>query len=199
MRASFFTLIILSVPKSETHSEVDARLIERLKNREVQAMTAMYDRFKRLVFSIAYQCVRDQAIAEDLTQETFFRIWNRIASFDAERGRLEPWVATIARNQAVDYLRSSRNAPQFSLDVVEPSAALFSVESGALRTERAELISKALLTLNPEQREVIELTHFQGLTQMEIAEYLKRPLGTIKSTVRSALRVLREAMREDVA
>lgn len=159
----------------------------------------MYDRFKRLVFSISFQCVRDQAIAEDLTQETFFRIWNRISSFDVERGRLEPWVATIARNQAVDYLRSGRNTQQLSLDVVEPGAALLSVESGALQTEREQLVGKALLTLNPEQREVIELTHFQGLTQMEIADYLKRPLGTIKSTVRSALRVLREAMREDEA
>jgi RNA polymerase sigma-70 factor, ECF subfamily len=105
-------------PDAETH------LIERLKRRESQAMVSLYDRFKRLVYSIAFQCVRDQAVAEDLTQETFWRVWNRIQSFDASRGNLEPWIATIARNRAVDYLRSSRNAPRYSLDSVEAESEI---------------------------------------------------------------------------
>lgn len=177
----------------------EAVLIDRLKRRETPAMAIIYDRFKRLVFSIVFQCVRDQAIAEDLTQETFWRIWNRIQSFDASKGNLEPWIATVARNRAVDYLRSARNAPQYSLDSIEANARFVSVESPAGHLERERLVSKALGNLNPAQREVIELTHFQGFTQTEIAELLKRPLGTIKGTIRSALKVLRQTMQEEGA
>ncbi len=81
-------------------------------------MVDIYDCYKRLVYSIIYQAVREQGVAEDLTQETFWRIWNRIQTFDSEKGKLEPWVATIARNRAVDYLRSMRNAQQFSFDAI---------------------------------------------------------------------------------
>jgi RNA polymerase sigma-70 factor (ECF subfamily) len=184
-------------PDDETH------LIERLKRRESQAMVALYDRFKRLVYSIAFQCVRNQAVAEDLTQETFWRVWNRIQSFDASRGNLEPWIATIARNRAVDYLRAGRNAQHYSLDSIEANPRFFaagdSPESGAARLEREQLVTRALQSLSPAQREVIELTHFQGFTQTEIAEYLKRPLGTIKSTIRGALKALRQTLQEERA
>lgn len=180
-------------------SDNEEKLIEQLKRRDTQAMAAMYDRFKRLVFSVIFQSVRDQAIAEDLTQETFWRVWNRIQSFDAAKGKLEPWIATIARNRAVDYLRSSRNAPQYSLETIEANARFFSVESPAKQLETERLVSRALSSLSPAQREVIELTHFQGFTQTEIAEYLKRPLGTIKGTIRSALKVLRESMQAESA
>jgi RNA polymerase sigma-70 factor (ECF subfamily) len=180
-------------------AEDDVTLVKRLKSREAQAMVTLYDRFKGLAFSVIFQCVRDQAIAEDLTQETFWRVWNRIQSFDAGRGKLEPWIATIARNRAVDFLRSNRNAPHYSLDSIEANAKFFSTESAAKYVERERLVSKALESLSPAQREVIELTHFQGFTQTEIAEYLKRPLGTIKGTIRAALKVLRETMQEERA
>jgi RNA polymerase sigma-70 factor, ECF subfamily len=180
-------------------TEDDVILIERLKNRDAQAMVLLYDRFKRLVFSITFHCVRDNSIAEDLTQETFWRVWNRIHSFDVAKGSLEPWIATIARNRAVDHLRSSRNAPQYSLDSIEANARFFSTPGSAEQTDRKRLISRALQSLNPSQREVIELTHFQGLTQSEIARFLKRPLGSIKTTIRGALKVLREALQEERA
>jgi RNA polymerase sigma-70 factor, ECF subfamily len=180
----------------------EIRLIERLKRRETHAMVALYDRFKRLVYSIAFQCVRDQAAAEDLTQETFWRVWNRIQSFDASRGNLEPWIATIARNRSVDYLRACRNSPHRSLDSIEGSPRFFvtdSLDNTPSRLEREQLVTRALQSLSPAQREVIELTHFQGFTQTEIAEYLKRPLGTIKSTIRGALKILRQTMQEERA
>jgi RNA polymerase sigma-70 factor (ECF subfamily) len=172
----------------------DAVLIERLKSREPQAMALLYDRFKRLVYSIIYHSVREKSVAEDLTQETFWRVWNRIQTFDSEKGKLDQWIATIARNRAVDHLRSNRNAPQLSFDTLESNASFFSTESHAMRIERENTVLKALKTLNPAQREVIELAHYQGLTQSEIAETLQRPLGTIKSVLRSALKVLRGSM-----
>lgn len=172
----------------------ESELVERLKRRDSEAMADLYDRFKRLIYSIIYQAVGEQGVAEDLTQETFWRIWNRILTFDPEKGKLEPWVATIARNRAVDHLRSVRNAQQFSFETIETNAFFFSTQSHASQIERENTILKALKSLNPAQREVIELTHYQGLTQTEIAETLQRPLGTVKGTLRSALKVLRGAM-----
>jgi RNA polymerase sigma-70 factor (ECF subfamily) len=174
------------------HSESD--LVERLKRRESEAMAVLYDRYKRLVYSIIFQAVREQGVAEDLTQETFWRVWNRIQTFDSEKGKLEPWIATIARNRAVDYLRSVRNAQPFSFEAIENNAFFFSTPSHASRIEHENAILKALKSLSPAQREVIEMTHYQGLTQTEIAETLQRPLGTVKGILRSALKVLRGAV-----
>ncbi len=100
----------------------------------------------------------------------------------------------MARNRAVDYVRAVRNKPQVSFELIETNASFFSTESHASRIERENSVLKALKTLNPAQREVIELAHYQGLTQMEIAEALQRPLGPVKSVLRSALKVLRGAM-----
>jgi RNA polymerase sigma-70 factor (ECF subfamily) len=179
---------MLNVPDSEE------QLIERLKRRESQAMAVLYDRFKRLVYSIIYHSVREQGVAEDLTQETFWRVWNRIQTFDSEKGKLEQWISTIARNRAVDHLRAMRNAPQLSVEVIETRGSFFSTQSHASRIERESLILNALKTLTPAQREMIELAHYQGMTQTEIAETVQRPLGTVKGILRSALKVLRGAM-----
>lgn len=172
----------------------ESALVERLKRRESQAMADLYDRYKRLVYSIIYQAVREQGVAEDLTQETFWRVWNRIQTFDSERGKLEPWIATIARNRAVDHLRSIRNSQQFSFETIETNAMFFSTQSHASQIERENRVLKALKSLSPAQREMIEMAHYQGLTQTEIAELLQRPLGTVKGTLRSALKLLRSAM-----
>jgi RNA polymerase sigma-70 factor, ECF subfamily len=177
-----------------TASNPESFLIERLKRRESQAMADLYDRFKRLVYSIIHHSVREQGVVEDLTQETFWRVWNRIQTFDADRGNLEQWIATIARNRAVDHLRSTRNSQQLSFENLETNAFFFSTQSHALQIERENTILEALKSLNPAQREVIELAHYQGMTQTEIAQTLKRPLGTVKSMLRTALKVLRGAM-----
>jgi RNA polymerase sigma-70 factor (ECF subfamily) len=174
----------------------ESELVARLKRRDSQAMADLYDRFKRLVYSIIHQAVREQGVAEDLTQETFWRIWNRIQSFDPEKGKLEPWIATVARNRAVDHLRSIRNSQAFSFETIETNAFFFSTQSHAARIERENIVLQALKSLSPAQREVIELAHYQGLTQTEIATALQRPLGTVKGTLRSALKVLRGAMEE---
>src|SRR6266849_4855470 len=87
--------------------ENDRALAERLKRREPQAMTELYDRYGRLAYSLTYRIVRDVGMAEDLVQETFLRVWNRAQGFDVERGALGPWLLAVARNCAIDYLRSS--------------------------------------------------------------------------------------------
>src|ERR1700674_5833374 len=88
------------------HAEGDTDLIGRLQRRDPQALAELYDRYGRLAYSLIYTVVRNTGVAEDLVQETFLRIWNRVQSFDQDRGALGPWVLTVARHRAIDYLRS---------------------------------------------------------------------------------------------
>ncbi len=177
----------------------DQDIARRLRQRDANAMAELYDKYGGLLYSVILRAVSNPATAEDLVQETFLRIWNRIHTFDIERGRLEGWIVTIARNRAIDFLRSLRSQPGESvttLEDLEHSGLFVTRETEADRLTRRKAVGAALDKLNEEQREVLELTHFQGLTQTEIAEKMHKPLGTVKSLVRSALKVLRTSAVE---
>jgi RNA polymerase sigma-70 factor (ECF subfamily) len=193
----FFFPILFAVLDSET----DRALAARLQAREPEALRELYDKYGRLAYSVIFRVVRNAAAAEDLTQETFLRVWNRMAGFDAQRGSLGPWVLTVARNRAIDYVRSidgrmSQNA--IELTGAESPALFLDMESVILNTQRAKLLQAAFQRLSDHQRTVIELAYFEGLSQTEMAGRLGQPLGTVKTWVRSALRQLREEMEEPV-
>ena len=177
----------------------DRELIERLKRREPQAMADLYDRFGRLAYSLIFRIVRDSGTAEDLVQETFLRIWNRVQAFDSERGALAPWILAVARNRAIDYLRSvdgrmSKSATE--LDVNEHPSMFGDLEREVLTSDRARQLRSAFKKLNENQRMVIELAYFEGLSQTEMAEKMRQPLGTVKTWVRTALKQLRAELGE---
>jgi len=177
----------------------DGDLARRLRARDPHVMPALYDRYGRLAYSLIYRVVRDAGVAEDLVQETFLRVWNRAQSFDAERGALGPWILTVARNRAIDHLRSVEGrmaAGALELDRIENPALFSSFEDSALTIDRARRLKEAFTKLTPAQKEVIELAYFEGLSQTEMAERLKQPLGTVKTWVRTALKVLREQLSE---
>jgi RNA polymerase sigma-70 factor, ECF subfamily len=175
----------------------DRELAERLKRREPQAMADLYDRYGRLAYALIFRIVKDTGVAEDLVQETFLRIWNRAQGFDHERGALGPWVMTAARNRAIDYIRSiegrmAKNA--FELEQNEHPAAFTDVEADILNSDRARRLRTAFEKLTPNQKLVIELAYYEGLSQSEMAARMKQPLGTIKTWTRAALRALREEL-----
>jgi len=184
----------------------DAELARRLQRREPQAMADLYDRFGRLAYSIILSVVRDAAIAEDLVQETFLRVWNRAAGFDAERGALGPWLLAIARNRAIDHIRSAgarmdKNAAE--LDIFERAehgnpASYVDIERDVLNADSARRIKAALSKLNQNQQKVIELAYYEGLSQTEMAERLGQPLGTVKTWVRTALKHLKDELGQAV-
>lgn len=176
-------------------AEEDPRLAERLKRREPEALAELYDRYGRLAYSVIISIVRDSGVAEDLVQETFLRVWNRVGGFDAERGSLGPWLLTVARNRAIDHVRSSgarlsRNA--FELEEREHPSLFVDSEREVAIAQQARLIRIALEKLSDNQKRVIELAYYEGLSQTEMAEKLGQPLGTVKTWVRSALKKLRE-------
>jgi RNA polymerase sigma factor (sigma-70 family) len=194
------------MPVESIPEEEDRDLVKRLKLRDGQAMVSLYDKYGSLVYSVIFRAVADRAMAEDLTQETFLRIWNRIHTFDDEKGKLQGWLVTVARNRAFDYLRSIRNQSVQSSAPLEDleQAGCFANKDAANnnpvdRIAKEKAVGHALEGLSKDQREVIELTHFEGMTQTEISEKLQKPLGTVKSLVKSALKNLRAAVREGVA
>jgi RNA polymerase sigma-70 factor, ECF subfamily len=178
--------------RSSAELDSDGQIVCRLKERDGSAMLALYDRYGRLLFSIIYRAVREHALAEELVQDSLLRAWTRVQTFDGEKGSLSGWLATIARHRAVDHLRSSRYEPRFFADLDEVDRlGLCPTEPGGDRIERARAVTQALSRLNVRQREVIELTYFEGMTQTEVAQRLNKPLGTVKGLVRSALKMLR--------
>ncbi|MBI3472878.1 MAG: sigma-70 family RNA polymerase sigma factor [Candidatus Solibacter usitatus] len=177
--------------------EDDSALAERLRRRDQQAMADLYDRYGRLAYSVIFRIVRDSGIAEDLTQETFLRVWNRMPGFDSARGSLGAWLLAVARNRAIDYLRSvDGRMARSAYEVVDlENPALFAnLEKEVLGSDQARRIRQALEKLNVNHRTVIELAYFEGLSQTEMAEKLSQPLGTVKTWVRAALKVLREEL-----
>jgi RNA polymerase sigma-70 factor (ECF subfamily) len=175
----------------------DQALIERLKRRDPQALAELYDRYGRLAYSLVLRVVRDQAIAEDLVQETFLRVWNRVHSIDSERGAIGPWLLAIARNRAIDYLRSSagrdRNAA-VGLDETDHAPSYHEMEAGILVSDQVRRVKAAMEKLAPNHRTVMELAYFEGLSQPEMSAKMGQPLGTIKTWVRTALQTLRDEL-----
>lgn len=192
--------IVLPVLSAALSFQDDADLVARLKRRDPDAMAGLYDRYGRLVYSLILRMVRNGGAAEDLTQETFLRIWNRVHAFDHERGALGPWVLAVARHRAIDYLRSTqaRGMEALELDRIENPALFTNFETRILNIDRVERLKSAFEKLTPNQRAVIDLAYYEGLSQTEMAERLRQPLGTVKTWVRSALKVLREELIEAV-
>ena len=175
----------------------DRDLARRLRSRDPHVMSALYERYGKTAYSVIYRVVRDVGVAEDLVQETFLRVWNRAQSFDPDRGALGPWILTVARNRAIDHLRSAggREAPGvLELDRIENPRLFSDLEESALTMDRAKRLKEAFGKLTPAQREVIELAYYEGLSQTEMADRLKQPLGTVKTWVRTALKSLREQL-----
>jgi RNA polymerase sigma-70 factor, ECF subfamily len=180
-------------------SQDDGELVKRLKRRDPEAMAELYDRFGKVALAIIVRIVRDRAIAEDLLQETFLKVWNRVAGFDIDRGALGPWILTIARNRAIDYRRSTNSrVAQVGYDIERFERPLLFVDLEEQYADRDRLrhIQLAFSKLTDNQKSVLELAYFEGLTQSEMAGRLNQPLGTVKTWVRTALQILRQELGE---
>src|SRR3954470_12260150 len=141
----------------------DSGLVERLQQRDAQALAELYDRYGRLVYALILRIVKDTGIAEDLVQETFLRVWNRVQGFDAEKGAIGPWLLAVARNRAIDYLRSAggreRNALEF--EETDRPALYTDMERDLLLSDSARRVKSAMEKLSDNQRQVIELAYFE--------------------------------------
>ena len=167
-------------------------LLGRVTRGDEAAMAALYDRYSRVVYSVALRVLRDPSAAEDVLQEIFMQVWRTPESFVSARGSLAGWLAVVARNRAIDMLRRKKPTEQVE-DVSLPMPGNLSEEGErSLLMERARVV---IAQLPPEQRKTLEMAFFDGLTHSEIAEMTGDPLGTVKTRIRSALLVLRKAFQ----
>jgi RNA polymerase sigma-70 factor (ECF subfamily) len=185
-----FPLILAVVTKG------DGDLMGRLQRRDPQALAELYDRYGQVVFRLILRMVRDNGVAEDLVQETFLRVWNRVGGFDSDRGAVGPWLLAVARNRAIDYLRSQSRRAESAIDLNETEhPELFAdLSTAALDFDLVRQVKRALDQLDSQSRQAIELAYFEGMSQTEIAERMGQPLGTIKTWTRRAIQQMRAAL-----
>jgi len=173
-------------------------LIRRMAAGDRDAFARFYDRYSPLAFPLILKIVRDRADAADVLQEVFWEAWQGAGAYDRQRGTPEAWMITRARTRAIDRIRAVRRRGQTFVAPVDEGLAPAAAEPGGDAAERAEdrgVIRSALDALPQVQREAIELAYYAGLTQTEIAERLRQPLGTVKTRIRLGLERLREAVK----
>jgi RNA polymerase sigma-70 factor (ECF subfamily) len=178
----------------------DAEVIALIAARDSRALEVLYDRYSRVVYSFSLRIVADPQLAEEILQEVFFRVWQQGAGFQSARGSLITWLLSITHNLSIDEVRKRNRRPKRA-DSEDPELVLSSVADEGISIEDEvwlsgvrTAISAALRQLPREQADVIELAYFRGLTQREIAEALKQPLGTVKTRMRLGLQKLREQL-----
>jgi RNA polymerase sigma factor (sigma-70 family) len=174
----------------------EAKLVNLLHERKTSALSLLYDNYSTSLYGTILRIVRAEPEAEDILQETFIRIWNNIGQYHADKGSLFTWMLNIARNLAIDYLRTARHQHELRCSAVEESNPETTADSQV--TIREEHIGLRELTrlLSPEQKLVIDLLFFEGYTHPEAAEKLGMPLGSVKTCSRSAIRHLGKLFRE---
>ena len=176
-----------------------ADLIRRMAAGDRAAFTPFYDRYAPLAFPLVLRIVGDRTDAADVLQEVFWEAWQAAAAYDPRRGSPEAWILTRARSRAIDRVRSIRRRGATFVAPLDEAIAATPDEGRVDAAEQASdrrRIASALAGLPDAQREVLELAYFGGLTQTEIADRLKQPLGTVKTRIRLGLERLREAIRE---
>jgi RNA polymerase sigma-70 factor (ECF subfamily) len=180
----------------------DVAVISRMAAGEESALGALYDRWVDAVTALVVRIVRDGAEAEEVVEAVFWQAWQQAGRYSTERGTPGAWLLAMARSRSLDRLRSlrrRRDEQPVDETIFERQPAAGDPLAHLEASDRAYHVAHALQTLPAEQREVLELAYFEGLSQTEIAERLSQPLGTVKTRARLALRKLRDrldALRE---
>jgi RNA polymerase sigma-70 factor, ECF subfamily len=168
----------------------DAGLIARMRAGDQSAMADLYDRYSGVVYGVALRVLANTTAAEDVVQEIFLQLWRNPQAFDADRGRLAPWLAVIARNRAIDHLR--KRPVEDDIDELPISTGI-DLENDSAQKLAIEKVRGVLAQLPAEQRKTLEMAYFEGMTHTEIAGKTGEPLGTVKTRIRAGLLALRKA------
>lgn len=197
-----FTILATIGKMRHGNTDDEIELMRRIKARDADALEELYELYNRLLFGMVISIVKKREEAEDLVQEIFVKVWNNADSFNEDRGNVYGWIVTLARNQAIDRIRSKgyKTQQKQSVSIHNP---LFSLEGDhhdpmetTIFSDRAELVKKALEQIPEEQSEVIKIAYYREMTQSEIADYLSIPLGTVKTRTRQGMIKLKRILGE---
>lgn len=163
-----------------------------LRNREKIAIEALYDMYSSSLYGVISRIITDTATAEDVLQETFVKIWHSFSSYSTEKGRLFTWMVNIARNLAIDKIRSKDFKNQNKNQELENNVAFIDEQKSTVYKPELLGIKELVDTLKPDQKSILDLVYFKGYTHVEAADELGVPLGTIKTRLRTAIQQLRK-------
>jgi RNA polymerase sigma-70 factor, ECF subfamily len=180
----------------------DSTLIQQIALSQVDALGELYDRYNRLVFSVALAIVGNRATAAELTLDVFTHVWQRANTYRADRAKVNTWLTAITRYHAIDTLRRQGTRPDsgsLSWDELasQGAPAPHELEEGLELSWQQERVRAAVAQLPIDQQQALVLAYFQGYTHPQIAEILNQPLGTIKTRIRLAMQKLRQMLQDE--
>jgi RNA polymerase sigma-70 factor, ECF subfamily len=184
----------------EMRASVNAALLCRMAGGDRDALAELYDRLSGPLYATARHILNDAAEAQDVVHDVFLALWENAASFDSGRGAAFSWAVTLTRNRAIDRLRTRANRARLLGSSVPDDLGygsgsdLLAGDSRAELGERAVAVRSAMAGLPQEQQRALEMAFFSGLTQKEIAERLREPIGTVKARIRRGLIRLRDVL-----
>jgi RNA polymerase sigma-70 factor (ECF subfamily) len=177
-------------PERKESAAEDSGLLALVAQGDASALALLYDKYSKVVYSVALRVLRDPSGAEDILQEIFMQVWRNPTAFSMEKGTLAGWLAILARNRAIDQQRRKRPTDAVDDVILASSFNLAELSEHNLMLEKAQ---GWMLQLPFEQQEMLHMAFYEGLTHSEIAEKTGTPLGTIKTRIRRALQTLRKA------
>lgn len=173
----------------------DFELMQKIRQRDQSALVQLHERYHNIVYNMAMQVLKNASRAEEVTQDVFFQIWRWPEKWDAEKGRFVSWLLTVSRYTAIDQLRRENRQPPLAPHSLDHLAELLAKDSAVEDSglDNGRLLRALLKDLPAEQRELILLVYFRGMTHTEAAEHLQLPVGTVKSRLRLGLQKLKDA------
>lgn len=182
------------VLRTANEEMTDEELVAALSRGDKASLAGLYDRYASLMLAVARKFLKGERDAEDLVHDVFLEMWKKADAYDASRGTVRTWILMRLRSRALDRCKSVGNARTSVIDPADVPSTSLSDEATLLATaDRSRLIS-GLSMLSNEQRDVVELAYFEGLSASEISERIQVPIGTVKSRTASALQKLRQSL-----
>jgi len=180
----------------------DSALISLIARHKTDAMDELYERYNRLVFSVAFAMMGDRAVAEEITLDVFLSVWRGAGTYQPDRAKVSTWLIAITRHHAIDILRWKNSRPEsnsLSWDEVSlpDGSPARELEDGVDMSLEGQRVREAIAQLPTDQRQALGLAYLKGYTHLQIAELLKQPLGTVKTRIRLALQKLRQILNEE--
>jgi len=188
-------------PRRSASAEEDAELVRNIVARRSEALSRLYDKYSGMLLGLAHKILGERPDAEEVLQEAFLQVWNQAERYDRARSSVSTWLVLITRSRSIDRLRSRKVKERTLTAAQKERPRLHTSPEGVrdvLTLERGHRLKEELGKLPKEQRSVLEMAFYRGMTQSEIAEKTSIPLGTVKTRTLLAMKKLRKALQEEM-
>lgn len=187
---------------TKSNREEEFALMQKIASGDARAFEFFNEQYYKLIYSTVFKVLNNTVDTEEVCNDVLTTMWRKANGYHPSRGSLVTWICTTARNRAIDRVRSHQRRAslydRYESNIgVESSTEQDSVGDHMARRDASHIVRSAVVTLSPEQREVIELAYFQGLTQTEIASQINKPLGTVKARIRRGVQEMRKVVTKD--